>query len=73
MQCPLAVRRRYGPERQAFVRHTVWLGYNPIGKRDHAVATADLPNLESDGLHAYDGQIRDKDLAERIAAGMKAR
>jgi D-serine deaminase-like pyridoxal phosphate-dependent protein len=34
-----------------------------------------LPNLEPDGLHAYDGQIRDLDLAERrcsAAAGLRA-
>jgi D-serine deaminase-like pyridoxal phosphate-dependent protein len=29
---------------------------------------ADLPNLEADGLQGYDGQIRDKDLADRRRA-----
>ena len=35
----------------------------------------DLPNLEPDGLHAYDGHIRDKDLADRgrsAAPGLEA-
>lgn len=38
------------------------------GAADLYALVNELPNLEVDGLHAYDGQIRDKDPAERLRA-----
>jgi D-serine deaminase-like pyridoxal phosphate-dependent protein len=42
------------------------IAVDQAGELCHAVA--ELPALELDGLHAYDGHIRDKDLAERAQA-----
>ncbi len=57
----------------------IGMGRTGIAPGDEAAAlyqlVADLPNLDPDGLHAYDGQIRDKDLVDRrqsAAPGLEA-